>query len=175
MSTDLLDYDLTVGPKGTAIFSKDGKYRYRLTRPCGFGKGPTVVWIMMNPSKANAFTDDLTVTKCIGFCARPPIKAKELIVVNLFAYISTDPAELCRTPDPVGRDNDAFIRAALLSADRAIAAWGGMSNQLYVKVKQMIQVVKETFPRLECLGKTASGHPKHPSRLGYAAPIETWP
>jgi hypothetical protein len=77
-------------PQGDAVFSADGRYRYRLTRDLG-GK-TTVTFIMLNPSTADANLDDPTIRRCKGF-------AKDwgygrLIIVNLFAFRATDPRDM---------------------------------------------------------------------------------
>ena len=66
----------------SATISKCGKYRYRLERVVGPGT-KTCLFIMLNPSMADATNNDLTITRCISFakasgCGR-------LLVGNLFA------------------------------------------------------------------------------------------
>ena len=57
------------GPEITlseAVISQDERHRYSLTRR--WGDGPRVCcWIMLNPSTADATTDDPTIRRCIGF------------------------------------------------------------------------------------------------------------
>ena len=50
--------------KATAIFSDCGRYRYLLKR-C-WTEGPISVFIGLNPSTADADSDDATVRKCIA-------------------------------------------------------------------------------------------------------------
>src|SRR5690606_18576726 len=94
---------------GTARFSPCGQYRYLLTRPipAPFWKPDAgeAVFVMLNPSTADASEDDPTIRRCIGF-------AKEwgctgLTVANLYALRSTDPKGLWKHRDPVGPENDA--------------------------------------------------------------------
>jgi hypothetical protein len=73
-----------------ALLSEDGRYRYRLWRLWD-DLAPVMVWVMLNPSTADADLDDPTIRKCIGFA-----KANRhggIIVVNLFAWRATDPKE----------------------------------------------------------------------------------
>ena len=82
------------GPEITlseAVISQDERHRYSLTRR--WGDGPRVCcWIMLNPSTADATTDDPTIRRCIGFTHDWGYDA--LTVVNLYAWRATDPADL---------------------------------------------------------------------------------
>ena len=64
--------DLFLPPR-TAVLSEDGVYRYRLTIP--IAERPTLagrmLFVMLNPSTADAEQDDPTTTAC----ARPPPRA----------------------------------------------------------------------------------------------------
>lgn len=46
----------------TAVLSPCGRYRYRLDDPVDGGPRGRVVWVMLNPSKADAETDDPPAT-----------------------------------------------------------------------------------------------------------------
>jgi len=92
--------------RGAAVFSPDEVYRYRLERD--FQRpGPVHAWIMLTPSTADAETNDPTVRRCVGFSHA--WGAGRLIVTNLYALRSTDPAALKTHPEPVGPENDAAI------------------------------------------------------------------
>lgn len=53
---------------GDAILSDCGRFRYALTRR--WADGPTALFIMLNPSTADACADDPTIRRCIGFARR---------------------------------------------------------------------------------------------------------
>ena len=73
------------GPEITlseAVISQDERHRYSLTRR--WGDGPRVCcWIMLNPSTADATTDDPTIRRCIGFTHGWGYDA--LTIINLYA------------------------------------------------------------------------------------------
>src|SRR5262245_34051042 len=93
----------------SARFSRDRRYRYSLSRR--FGDGPTSVFIMLNPSTADAERDDPTIRKCVGFCRRWGVG--ELHVVNLFAFRAVSPFDMKKADDPVGPRNRRAIEQAL--------------------------------------------------------------
>lgn len=124
-----------------------------------------MVAIWLNPSTADAETDDPTVRRGIGFaraagCGR-------LVVVNLFGWRATDPAELRRVPDPVGPDNNAFIAAAVAEpAAVVVAGWGAHADR-----KRVRSVMGWLEADLFCLGRTAGGGPRHPLYLPATASL----
>lgn len=96
-----------------------------------------------------------------------------LDVVNLSAWISTDPQALYAVNDPIDSENMRHIDFALADADIVIAAWGSLSG-LPVWLRQQAETVLRKFTRthdVQCLGRTADGSPRHPSRLAYATPL----
>lgn len=140
----------------TAVISSCGAYRYRLDREwLGDGRA---VWVMLNPSTADATLDDPTIRRCIGFSKAWGLGA--LTVVNVFALRATDPKTLVGHVDPVGPANDLYIEAALDGADIVIAAWGQswprQHRERVAKVGAMLN------GRAHHLGLTKSGQPTHP-------------
>ena len=88
---------------GSAHFSPDKKYRYALYRRWSLpllGEGGRVCFFMLNPSTADADTDDPTVRRCIGFAKAWGFDS--LVVLNLFAFRSPNPDDLAYEKDPVG-------------------------------------------------------------------------
>lgn len=78
-----------------AILSDCGKYRFQLWRIWDASK-PLVLWIMHNPSTADASNDDPTIRRIIGFTKAWGYGG--LYVGNLFPYRATDPKELLNKP-----------------------------------------------------------------------------
>lgn len=144
-----------------AVISACGSYRYLLTRkiaqPVRWVK--PMVFVMLNPSTADARHDDPTIRRCMGFAKLHG--CTELIVVNLYALRATDPKDLGTHPDPVGPDNDIWIGKALAATlnGRGIAVAASGSNE---KVWERMPAVMKRFGPFMCLGKTKEGHPRHP-------------
>jgi hypothetical protein len=74
----------------TATISDCGRYRYTLGRT--WSDEPPVLFVMLNPSTADADVDDNTISKCIGFAKRWGHGG--ITVVNLYAWRATNPKEL---------------------------------------------------------------------------------
>jgi hypothetical protein len=143
-----------------ATISRCGNYRYDLRRL--WSRGPEVVWILLNPSKADAQIDDPTIRKCIGFSKRWGYGGMR--VVNLFAFRATCPDDLFAAADPIGPRNNKILRSA--STSDCIVAWGNHGNHR----NRAAEVLATLQGRLDCLGVTNLGQPKHPVRLAYATP-----
>jgi hypothetical protein len=145
--------------KSGAIISPCGKYRYELWRR--WDRGPELVWILLNPSTADAKTDDATIRKCMGFSLRWGYAG--IRVVNLFAYRATSPSDLFRAENPIGPKNDKVIRSC--SELECIAAWGNHGAFL----NRASQVLQMLHGKLFCIGITNTGQPTHPARISYEA------
>lgn len=154
-----------------AVLSDCGAYRYRLTRTWDDRCRP-LLYIMLNPSTADALVDDATIRVCIGRAQR--LVCGGIIVVNLFAYRATQPHDMLLAADPVGPENDAHIHRALDDDPKmVIAAWGGNGNYRgrAAKVKQLCGLRRVT---LHCLGTTQDGQPRHPLRIAYSLEPQIW-
>lgn len=152
---------------GTAVLSADETYRYVLTRR--WAEGPKLLWMMLNPSTADAMTDDRTISQCIHFTRAHGFDG--LTVVNLYALRATNPDELDGHPDPVGPDNDHWIKALAETHNTAVMAWGAHRPNLHEpRVIKVLGVLWAT--QKWCFGKTKDGSPRHPCRLPRATQLE---
>jgi hypothetical protein len=142
-----------------AEISSDEIYRYALWRRWDEldVMAGRVCWVMLNPSTADAENDDPTIRRCVDFSRRWGFGG--LVVVNLFAYRATNPAQL-REPvcDPVGPDNNEWVLNEVRSATLAVAAWGSAA----IAGERARWVERAAGKQLYCLGTTASGSPRHP-------------
>jgi hypothetical protein len=144
----------------TARFSEDGEYRYALARAWPGGRG-AVNFIMLNPSTATAELDDPTIRRCIGFARSWGYQ--RLVVTNLFALRSTDPAALRKHPDPVGPENAVAILEAA-GAELVICAWG-RHGELAGRGHTTARALALLDVPLKVLRLTAGGQPAHPLYL----------
>jgi hypothetical protein len=165
--------DLAGGLAAAVFDSKAREYRYLLTRIWDPTVKP-VVFLMLNPSTADALEDDATIRRLTGkngFARR--LGAGGLVVVNLFGLRSTDPRALLHHPDPVGRHNDVFVRQAVSLGSTVIAAWGaaGVTGN---RGQEVTAALTARGVALQCLGTTSTGQPRHPLYLPGTAVLEPY-
>lgn len=142
-----------------AVISDDGLYRYRLTRVLNSyadNEWPhRIAWLMLNPSTADAASDDMTVKTITAFSQLWGYT--RLDVGNIYAFRATDPGDMKRAYDPVGPQNLTWLARIARDADTIVCAWG--NHALPMDVERALSVVRKP---LFCLGRNANGTPKHP-------------
>lgn len=148
-----------------AVISDCGSYRYALWREIPQRLGDrrlvgTCLFVMLNPSTANADRNDPTISRCLRFAERWGYR--RLAVGNLFAYRSANPRVLGRVDDPVGPDNHTWLDSLVTEADTLIVAWGAVAGS----AAKGAHVAHLLAANPKCLGTTASGAPKHPLARG---------
>lgn len=159
-------YEVTVedGMERGASLSPDGLYRYSLHRRWGGAR--TVLWVMLNPSTADAYVDDRTISRCIGYSRAWGYE--QLRVVNLYALRTTKPEHLEHHPDPVGPMQMAEWHLAVQGAELAVLAWGEHKvprtswGDMRKPVTTLLQA--HSIPT-KALGITKGGDPRHPLYL----------
>lgn len=143
--------------KGAAEISECGKFRWWLQRRWGYG--PTVCFVMLNPSIADAEQDDNTIRRCIAYAQAWGFAA--LDVRNLYPFRATKPKDLraaMKVLDVTGGARGAHELRAAMSGGLVIAAWGAHATNAAGR-----RFTELTWPKpLWCLGLTRDGKPLHP-------------
>lgn len=159
----------------TAIVSDCGVYRYSLGREWDAAL-PRLGVVMLNPSTADAQSDDPTIRKVVEFAKRLGFGGIE--VVNLFAFRATDPKDLWAYVKAntwvhaVGPENDRALVRAALQCGTFLLAWGSQDNRGKVKQWRAQQVrarLAQMGAKTIVLQTNADGSPKHPLYVPYAA------
>lgn len=144
----------------SATISTCGRFRYTLERSVSVLGNGLVMWVMLNPSTADAMLNDPTIVRVIRFSER--LGFARAAVVNLFALRATDPRHLRLVGDPVGPENDAHIQRVAGEANLIILGYGADP----IATERAAQVCTLLAGRkLFCLGKTKAGAPRHPLYL----------
>ena len=144
--------------KKAAEFSDCRKYRYTLTRYWDETK-PYAVFICLNPSTADETKDDPTVRRCINFSKAWGYGG--FVMLNLFSFRATDPKVMKAEYEPIGKDNDVWIKHMADKAGIVIAAWG-MHGAFLRRNEEILEMLNG---QLHCLALTKDGHPRHPLYL----------
>ena len=130
------------------------RYRYALWRIWDESK-PYALFIGLNPSTADETEDDPTIKRCVNYSKSWGFGG--LCMVNLFAFRATKPRDMMASEDPVGSDNDIWIKQLASDAGVIVAAWGNDGAYMGRSKK-----VKGMIPNLKCLKTNKSGEPAHP-------------
>ena len=155
------------------LFSECRSYRWILKRELLTGQ-KTVIFIGLNPSKANSFYSDRTLDRLIKFCSR--LNYKNIYLINLFGLISKSPYELSKSNDPVGQNNDLITLKVLefWSENFDCDLWLGWGDkgQLYGRDLIVLKLIKKLSnlesnednhsKRVLSLGLSKKGNPRHP-------------
>jgi hypothetical protein len=153
-----------------AVLSPCRTYRYHLWRSWDTFL-PTMAWIMLNPSTADADTDDPTIRRCIGFAKREGCGG--ISVRNVFALRAPDPSELSKHTDPFGPDNEKWLlMTRFISVPKLILAWGAKKGgkRLLHHYRRVENIFRSQSPY--CFGTTTDGDPRHPLYLPNDANME---
>ncbi len=134
----------------------------------------TVVFIGLNPSKADSSNNDRTLVRIINFCSR--WNYKNIYIINLFGLISKSPIQLSKINDPIGKNND-LITLKLLEfwrKDSNCDLWLGWGDKGQLKGRdgKVLKLIKNFSnfkskennysKRVLSLGLSKKGNPRHP-------------
>jgi hypothetical protein len=153
-----------------AVYSPDGRYRYSLSWAWDMG-APCAVWIMLNPSTATEEKLDPTVNRCLRWTKA--WGGGMMVVLNLFAFRSSNPTILRAVPDPIGPENDRWTDSVLEALEdhdpgvRVVAGWGGGGRYLN-RGAHVIDRLTAHGVTLWAMGENRDGTPVHPG------PRTTW-
>lgn len=147
-----------------AVFSACGRHRYWLRRNLTGETGRHVLWIMMNPSRANETSNDATTTMTTNISRRHGYDVHG--VVNLSAVIEADSTKLTATDGASNLLNNQAINRALSWIRRnhgdVVIAWGA-SKHLKQREAQVLKQLRRHD--LLCLGHNSDGSPRFPRAI----------
>jgi hypothetical protein len=172
----------------SAIISPCGLYRYRLERGpfnplplLELGddgvfelRGKVIGFFGINPSTADASTDDQTVKKWIGFCER--WGALRFVVGNVWPLRSKDVRALAEATRwlHIGRENQRHILAMADEADILVPCWGDrgkVPRSMHNEIDSLLSLLRGTGKPVMTFGLTKGGDPGHPQMLAYSTPL----
>jgi len=162
----------------SAIISACGRYRYELHRDVPIlWKTAPLMFIGVNPSTADAETDDATIRKMRGFAVR--LGYSEFMVGNVFAWRATDVRELATVERHavVGFDNPRHLSAMMARAGMIIPCWGD-TNKVPKSLHGQFTIMRTALTMcgkpVRIFGLTNGGDPLHPLMLSYETQLKEW-
>lgn len=171
-------------PRWSATFSDDYSRRYSLTRPIDLDardleNGRVLASCGLNPSVADAFYNDSTVRKELGFGIR--WGCVRYVKVNAYPWRETKP-NLMWAAQRSGHDiedtahNDSAIVQALEDCRRTggipLAAWGTHCTK--ERELSLWKIAEFVGIQWVCLGVNLDGSPKHSLYPPYSTPLVPW-
>lgn len=158
----------TTSVRKGATISGCGLYRYDLTRTWDDTQ-PPLVFVMLNPSTADALEDDATIRKCIGFADLSNFGG--IVVVNLYAFRATKPASLWNARrfegvNIVGPENHDHIVQAV-SKRCVVLAWGAHGRRDLEYTQAVTRLIENNASLVRALRLLADDTPAHPLYLPY--------
>lgn len=156
-------------------FSENRRYRYELVHRCDdlltTGELRFLVWVGLNPSTADEQALDPTLKRIRAFTQREGYHG--FVMLNLFAWRDTDPDQMMREMDPVGRENDDTLRKWSKPGQKIVCAWGNHGGHLS-RWRKVAEMMKAAGAELVCLSTNADGSPKHPLYVKSDTPLQPW-
>ena len=134
--------------------------RYQLWRIWEHEK-PLLLFILLNPSHANAETDDKTVTKLIHFSKRWGYGG--FYLGNIHSYITSNPKRLTDHIIHHETVNIFHLKEMQSQCEKVVLGWGN-AGKIPEWLKQIIACP-------HCFGTNRNGSPKHPLYLSYKTPL----
>lgn len=159
-------FDAGRAPLYACTFSEDRVYRYTLTDTWDKDSTP-IVFIGLNPSTADEFKLDPTLTRCRRWARN--WGHGSFVMLNLFAFRSPHPKVMLAHPEPVGESNDeTIIRHLKMAHAPIVCAWGtpGSSDRINSRIEHVRLQIRAYRHGAYCLGTTKDGSPIHPMARG---------
>lgn len=136
-----------------AKFSDCGKYRFWLSRQWDESL-PWVMFIGLNPSKADAVDDDNTIKRVVAIAQN--LGYGGIVMCNCFPFISTKPKDI---PGTQLDKNDYHLGQWAEVCKDIVFAWG---NFKIVRQHARDKQLSALFPNALALFINGNGSPKHP-------------
>lgn len=156
---------LKLGVTANAGFGgRNNEYRYWLTREWD-ERLKRVCWIMLNPSTADADSDDPTLVKVQTFSRLWGYGS--CVVVNLFAFRSTLPLVMKEfSGNPEGAYNNDVILESARNSSLVVCAWG-RDGSFRGRGKEVLAMLAEYKQSPHVLKINKDGSPMHPLYVAY--------
>ena len=123
------------------VFSPCRKWRYLLKHTWRDLLDPeerAIAWIALNPSTADENQLDPTLRRIRGYTR--DMGCNTFYMLNLFAYRATDPKVMRAAEDPIGPENDYWIKKIAMESEMVV--------QVYLICTRVKILRRKSFDRL---------------------------
>ncbi|MGD1946827.1 MAG: DUF1643 domain-containing protein [Croceivirga sp.] len=147
-----------------AIFNDDKSNRYILWRKWD-SRLPNLLFIGLNPSKADGASDDPTTLRLSAHTKR--FGHGGFYLLNCFTHIATNPRNLRASGN--WQVNLNYVNKIAPLCETVVFVWG---KHTLVQQLGRDQYFQKRFPRAKCFGSNVDGSPKHPLYLPYKTALK---
>jgi hypothetical protein len=166
--------DARYGEAGPALLSPCRIYRYTLERVWDIDR-PRCAFVGLNPSTADEHQLDPTLRRCVRFADSWGYGS--FIMLNVYAFRSTDWRGVQMYGAPVGPDNDKWVGRTVLEIEGnggiVICCWGTHVKDIRGGLDRSAAVCA-MISRPYYIRMTRSGYPEHPLYLPSNLEPEPW-
>ena len=159
-----------------AYISDDQTRRYILWRT--WGSGPIAIFVLLNPSTADAEVDDPTTRKCMAYARRWGMSG--IAIVNMFSRRATDPKALMDGKPVGGTTADWNLswwelrKHTQKDGNIVVCGWGSHPLVPYFQHGLIDLILALGFTPM-ALRVNKDGTPGHPLYLKGTAPLIPYP
>lgn len=130
-----------------------------------------LVWLGLNPAVESTSKPDPTLKRIA--CFSKQFGYDGFVMLNLFAWRDTDPDEMMKQIDPVGRENDAVLDSWAKPGRKIVCCWGNHGGHLS-RWRKVAERLKGLGAELMCLDTNKDGSPKHPLYVKGDLALRPW-
>jgi hypothetical protein len=150
-------------PGYPCVVSPCGLYRYTCYRIWKNHADPRLVmFLMLNPSQADADQLDPTLKRCVAFAQAWGFDG--MCVCNLFAFRATLPADMKAAADPIGDDCDYWTLRCAEHCEMVVAGFGNDGSHLN-RARAVRLLFESIGKQLHYLKLNDDGSASHPLYL----------
>ena len=145
-----------------AVLSEDEEQPYLLTRRTRGGNALLVNFIMLNPSTADAESDDRTIRRRKGFAQSWGFEY--MAVTNRWSYRTPNATVLFAAiplSPKVDARNLAVVELVARAADQTVVVYGDKGGQGQ-RDERILDILNKAKVKPNALGVTVRGFPRHP-------------
>lgn len=151
-----------------AIFSDDKKHRFVLWRYWKPGR-PFILFIGLNPSRANEFFNDPTIKRCISFAKREGYGG--MLFGNLYSLKSPNPAVIKHDLEGANHPNHYRYLVGMLDLCSTVVPCWGSWDFISDAESHVRSLIRSAGRPVMCFGTNRDGRPKHPLYLKSDCPL----